>query len=403
MADRILIPDHTLLFWAGLEASFGAGPAAAPAATDAIRHISADLPLMRTRDVRVEDATGNRGSLPNIQGAVDPVALRILCPLRGAGTPTAKGPEFSPFLKAGGFAETVAANVATYIRSLTSTASTWLWGATSDGTVGQAYSGGVTTEIGLPDVGTNQARIEFAQQAARGATVYACKLAGPATAVATSLTLPATHGWVINGAPAWIQVTSADASKTEIMKVTAVVGTTATVVRAQGGTTAQTFALNDTIAAHVPARTLVNVPPIGEVGGGFQVDDGGGLVGRQFTKAGVVIQTGIDLLEKLALEIYRDGLSVGKYGDNASRLTADVTYTIGADGIAYLHRHADAKTLIAIAMAIGTVAGNRCTVTLPTAQIEELNAPFAADGPRKGTIIFAGKSTDGGDITLKFD
>lgn len=398
---RIPISDHLVALWSGSEAAFGAGPATVPVAADALRHISVDLPMPYARTVQVDDATGNRGRLPTIRGAYDPMALRLAWPLRGFGAGATTHPELHALLLAAGFQAQAQGGVISYRRKLSDPTSAWLWVAASDGTVGAMYAGIACTEIAMPNIGTDQARMELGLQAARGAMVYETTLASAVTNSGTTLQLSPGHGWVVAGCPAYIVVS--DDEDEEVMRVTAVSGNTATVVRNVTGSGAVAFAAGARVAAYYPDRQLVDLPPIGEVGGGFQINDGGGAAGRQFTSASLTIPTGVDLLEKPALEAYRDGLYAGRYGEDGVSLDVDVTYTVGSDGMAYLHRHADQGTILQVEATIGTQVRNRLRITLPKAQVNSLDAPTAADGPRTGTINFRAFSEDGSDVVLTWE
>lgn len=397
---RIPISDHLVALWSGSEAAFGVGPVL-PAAAHAIRHISVDLPMPFAREVAVEDATGHRGRLPSIRGAYDPMSIRLAWPLRGFEAGATTHPELHAILLAAGFEAEASGGAIIYRRKLSDPTSAWLYAAASDGTVGAMYAGIACTELAMPSLGTDQARLEAGLQAARGSTVYATELDDDLTDIATSLPLPAGHGWVIAGCPAWVVVS--DGENSEVMKVTAVSRIAATVERDADGEGAFAFSKGATIRAYFPERELPDVPPIGEVGGGFRVDDGGGLEGRQFTSASLTIQTGVDLLEKPALEEFRDGLFSQKYGDDAVALDLDVTYTVGSEGMAYLHRHADQGTHLEVECSVGTAARNKLRITLPTAQVSALDAPTAAEGPRQGTINIRGFSEDGNDIVLTWE
>lgn len=398
---RIPISDHLVALWSGSEATFGAGPATAPQPEHALRHISVDLPMPFARTVPVEDATGNRGRLPTIRGAYDPMAIRLSWPLRGFEAGDTTHPELHAILLAAGFEAQASGGAINYRRRLSDPTSAWIWAAASDGTVGAMYAGIACTELAMPSLGTDQARLEAGLQAARGAMVYATSLAASVTNSATTIQLPTGHGWVIAGCPAYIVVSDGEAA--EVMRVTAVTDTTATVVRNVGGGGAEAFASGAQVRAYFPERKLPDLPPIGEVGGGFRIDDGGGIQGRQFTSASLTIQTGVDLLEKPALEAYRDGLFSQKYGEDGVALDVDVTYTVGSEGMAYLHRHADQGTHLQVECTIGTQTRNRLRVSLPMAQVTALDAPTAADGPRMGTINIRGFSEDGGDVVLTWE
>lgn len=399
---RHLIPDHLQQIWVGLESTHGEGPADLPVAADAIDHISLDAPLMRRRVEANEEQTGNRGPKPSFRGAVDPVAVRILAYLRGSGS-AGTAPPVGKLLRAAGFTETVNVGVdVTYTRALEPEGSAWLWAAHRDGSEGRCYSGVAITEIQVPDAGTQAARIEVAGNAARGAAVYKTTVGtGGIDNQSTALPLAPGHGWTMSGAPAWIEVS--DGESTEIMKVTAVDGDVATVVRDVGGTGAVAFLAGDTISAYRPARSVPSTTPMQENLGGFTVDDGGGASGRKIVKASLTVRTGIDLLDKEAFSLNRQGNVAMRYGEDGAQLLCDVIYTRGSDGMVYLHAHADRATDLAVVMTLGSVPGNRAVIAMPRAQVVDIAAPDATDGPRKGTVTFGAFSTDGADISFKFN
>lgn len=397
---RELISDHLQQMWLGVESTFGVATSL-PVATDACDYISVDTAPTTKRVIPTADQTGNRGARAPIRGAFDPMALRVQMHLKGSGT-AGTAPDFGDLLKVAGFSETISDGTdVTYARALQPDKSAWIWLAHRDGTMGRCYAGVVGGEVSLPDIGVDAHKIEFALTSAYGSVVYKTALGASMDNSTTSMTLPAGHGWVIGNCPAFVQVSEGET--VEVMRVTALSGNTATVTRNADSVGAQTFTTAAVVKAYFPARTVTSAKPIGETQGSFTIDDGGGASGRKFVKAGLVMKTGVDLLDKEAFSENRQGLAAMRYGDDGARLTTDFIYGLGSEGVAYLHEKRNSGTSVALSLTIGSTAGNRCLVTIPAAQVVDLSAPDAADGPRKGTVIFGAYSDDGQDLTIKFN
>lgn len=395
--SRDLILDHLQQLYVGTEATFLAGPATYPLPADALDHISIDTAVPKKRVIPNADQTGNRGARAAIRGAYDPMSVRILAYLKGSGTATT-APDLAPLFKAAGFTETVGGSDVTYSRTLTPTTSAWVWAVTKDGSCGKMYAGMVEGEISIADMGVDAARIDFAGTAAASSVIYPAGLSGAVNTTATTLPLDPNHGWVIGGAPAFITVT--EGALVEVMKVTALSGDSATVVRNVDSGGADSFTAAATITAYVPpTRTVASTTPIGETEGSFTIS----AANKEIVKASLSIRTGLDLLDKEAFAETRQGMVPMRYGEEGARLTCDVVYTNGSEGISYLHGAQVAATSFALIATIGSTAGNRVVVTMPTAQVADINAPDGADGPRKGTVIFNAYSTDGADLTIKFN
>ncbi len=397
---RLPILDHTAQVYGGLEATFGAGPAAAPAAADALRFITFESELAARRLIPNAEQLGHRGMGPPILGGYDPTPIKMVAPLVGSGV-AATPPNIGRLLRAAGLLETVGADVL-YSRDANPAASAWLARAHKDGSFGQLLAGCLFDgDLAFPDLGTADARIELNGKATRASTVYRNKVAGAVAIGATALPL-AEKTWVLAGAPAFVEVT--EGANSEVMKVTAVDNSVtpavATVVRAQAATTAKAFTAAATVRPYAPAPVVPNTAAIGDPQVSLQVDLGAGLVGMQIVKAGLVIKPGLVLWEKEAGSEHILGFAPDRYGDDGCRLTLDAIYTTG-DGPAIFHRLRQDQTAIQAVVTVGNVAGNRMVATLPACRVVECNAPAGASGTRKGTIVLSAYGES--DVTLKFN
>jgi hypothetical protein len=398
---RTPILDHTRVLFAGLEASFGAGPAAAPAATDAQRHLSLDIPLPTRRLIPNAEITGHRGMNAGIQGAHDPVSIKATLPLIGSGSPTT-APPVGVFLKAAGFTETVAADV-TYTRTASPTASAWLTAVNKDGSFGVAVAGATFQEPSFPDLGANDSRIDLSGLGAKASAFYRNAVGVGGLAIgATALPL-AEKSWVHGGVDFYVTIT--DGTDSEVVKVTAVNNTTgvATIVRAQAGTSAAAWDAADAIVPYLPASaTTPSTVPVAEHLVSLAVDLGSGTPSAlKMIKASLSIKSAYAPWEKEAGSDHINGATVDRYGEDGCRATIDFLYTTGSDGASRLHAMRADQTATQVVITAGTTAGNRMIATLPTARITDCNAPMGAGGPRKGTVIATGYGES--DVTLKFN
>jgi hypothetical protein len=405
---RYLIRDHTQRLFGGLEATFGAGAAATLAATDAVRFISASLEETSRRYIANEEMTGNRGQKVGVNGAYEPLPVKVVIPLLGASAVDV-APDFAAWLKAAGLLETTSAGVhVNYARDPTGVTacdySAWLTSINADKSAADYYAGIPFQEIAIPGIGTNLARIEFTGQAAKASHFYQCTVGtGGITNVATALPLTAHHGLVHGGVDFLIEVT--DGTNTEVMKVTAVSGVTATVVRNVLAAGAFAFVSTDTIRAYCPAATVTADEQIGDRAGSLTLDDGagGGAINLDFYKADLVIHTGQELEEKQGFEEYRKRVISEKFSEDGVVFTVDMPFAAGSTGESYLHRLREDNTAVALVLTIGTVATDRVVITIPTAHIRSVKAPRAGTGARKGTVIFVAHSADGLDFSMKFN
>jgi hypothetical protein len=401
-----LIRDHSKRLFVGSEASFGAGPAAIIAATDACRHIEADITAAIKREIANDEATGNRGGYKPISGAVDPVSLGLKLPLVGSGTATT-APDFAPLLKAAGLTETVGGSDVTYAKDPTAATageySAWAALINADKSAADYFAGVAVQDVTLPSLGTQGARIEFGCMAARGSHMQRTVVGtGGISDVATSLPLGAGHGWIHNGVDFTVEIT--DGTNSERVKVTAIDATVspnvATITRAHDGGTSYAFAAGDTIRAFIPSSfTVSSQEIIGDRLGSITLNDGGGAVELEFYDGSLKVGTGHTLDEKPAFETYRQRVVASRY--QAPELEINHPLLAGTTGSAKVIRYAEDRTNVAAILTIGATAGNRLVVTLPTAVLTT-NAPRTGDGMRKATTIARGYSTTGADVTLAF-
>lgn len=408
MATRFLIRDHTQRLFGGLESTFGAGAPATLAATDAMRFVSASLEEASRRYIPNDEVTSNRGQKVGVNGAYEPLPLKVLMPLIGSGTVDV-APDFAAFMKAAGFLETTSGGA--YVKydrdptgATSDTYSAWLTSVNADKSAADYYAGIAIQEVSFPGIGTNLARIEFTGQATKASHFYQCTVgAGGITDIALSLPLTAHHGLVHGGVDFLIEVY--DGVNTEVMKVTAVSGNTATVVRNVLAAGAHAFVSTDTIRAYCPAATVSAQEQIGDRAGSLTLDDGagGGAINLDFYKADLAIRTGQELEEKQGFEDYRKRVVAERFSEDGCVFTIDVPFAAGPTGESYLHRLREDNTACALVLTIGATAADRVVVTIPTAQIRSVKAPRAGTGARKGTVIFVAHTADALDCSIKFN
>lgn len=387
-----LIPSELMQWWGGTESTFGAGGASNPAGADAFDHISADAgPLPGRSIIANAEKTGYRSSKSGFQGWYDPRTFRFTCYLRGSGTNTT-ATDWAFLLKAAGFTETVGGSSVAYARTLDPTASNvsaWFWGATSGGEVGRSLGGCIVSQVSI--TAENEARIEFTGEAAETSIVHKTTLGANVTAGASTLTLATGHGWVVDSgsAPVYVKINS------EVFKVTAVSGVTATL----SGTAAGNHTSGDAVLAYVPARTVATTSPISSVL--FAFDLNAGAEDLQFEKLSVAIKSGGRLIDKEAGELFRTGYVFERPGADAVRYTVDAHFTVGSSSIAKLAGYFAAKTSKSVLATIGTAAGNIFELASTDAEIIEApSAPEIDNGPVKGTFIFQGHSATGADVAF---
>lgn len=398
------ILEHSRRTYVGNEASFGAGPAAIIAATDAVRHHGVDIASPAARRVPNMEITATRGNKKATRGRFDAFPFKGSFVLAGSGNP-ATPPDFGPFLKASGFTETIGATVV-YSRTDAPTTSAWFAAVNRDGSRGVFLAGLIIQKILIPDIGTKNHTIDFEGIAARASEAYATVVGtGGIDAVALSLPLAVKNGWVHKGANFAIEVD--DGVNTERMLVTAVDQTVtppvATVTRAYGGGAASAFVAGSTIRIYSAGATVSAENPIAENGGSFSIDDGSGAFTQKFTKAGIEIATGLELDDPPGLDSYISGFYCTRYGEEGARITTDWMYRAGDDGVAWLHDKRERAVDIDLALTIGNVAGNRLVVDADTCEVVDVQAPRIPDGQARGTVVFGPyNASTGADIQLTF-
>lgn len=396
-----LTRDNLARLFAVSEASYAAGWAAIVAATDGLRHISVDASEPVREIIANDEMTGNRGGAAPISGALGAKQLDLLLPLVGSGTATTP-PDMAPLLKACGFTETVGGSDVTYARDpLAATAGEYsaaLQLVNADKSAGDFYGGVAVQSIEIPALGTQGARVQVRAQATRQSAMQRTVVGtGGITNVATSLPLAANHGMVHNGIDFPIEVT--DGVNTERMKVTAIDTTVtpnvATVARSYDSGTAYSFVAGDTIRAFVPSSfTVSSQEIIGDRLGSLTVD-GADL---EFYDGTLRIPTGHEHDRKPAFESYPQRVVVTRYGPPELEVNIPL---LGNSLASLLRRKAEDQSNVAIVLTIGSVAGNRLVVNMPTARVR-FSAPRNSEGLRKATVIFSGYATTGADMTLVF-
>lgn len=405
MSLGTLVLEHTRRVFCGTEAVFGAGKATILVAADAVRHYSVETPLCKRRRVTNAEVVGNRGGKKAGRGRFEAQPWKLSMPLIGSGA-AATPPDFADLLKCGGFTETIGASVV-YSRTAIPATAGWLAIVNSDGSMATYLAGLITKKLALPDLGTDNAKLDLEGQAAKGAVIYQTMVGtGGITSIAVSLPLAAKNGWVIRGTKPVIAVT--EGANTELMQVSAVDQTVtppvATVVRDFGATGAFAFTVAATVKAYCPAATVTTEVPIEERLGSFTINDGGGAEARTFIKAGVEINCGVELLDPPGLSEFIEGMQPVRYGDDGARVNCDFLYTAGASGVAYLHECSDRNVDCDLVLTVGAVAGNRMVLDADTCEVVDVNAPAIAQGQRKGTAIFGPyNSATGADLTLTFN
>jgi hypothetical protein len=411
---RSPISNHRFLVWGGSESTFAAGPSSSsgPAATDGYDFVTIDAPFQTRGIIPNADMTGYSTKKQPTTGSYDPVNWSVTLQLRGSGT-AATAPDFAHLLKAASLTETVGGSDVSYTRSESGATSAWNWSATADGSIGICHAGIGIGEINVPDLGSDNTRIQFSGQAALASVMYQCNVGtGGITNVATSLPLETGHGWVVAGtAPLYISVS--EGGNTEVMKVTAFTAGSpdaVTVTRNILSAGAFAFTTAATISAYVPSQTKASTAPISAYRGGFTVNlASGGANNMEFTRANLSVKTGVEMWDKEFGNEQRAGLLKTSLPDDAVRLNCDVVYTLGTagtDGVARLHYAKQAQTDVAWILTCGSVTGNRLVITASDGNVADISAPLVGDGPMRGTVIFGAydaSTPTGTDVTLKFD
>lgn len=374
------ILDQGMQWWCGKEATFGAGPASAPSATDAFIHEAIDLGNYPSpAHYAIGDKTGFQSFRPDIAGPVDPLALQIQMAARPAGSAAAP-PQYGALLEAGGFAQ----SAGSYVPSFGSDDTAWLWGANRDGTVGHCFTGVAVQQI-VYSGGDQHARLQFTAQAARGAVVYRTKLAAAASIGATSLQLEPGHGWVILGAPAWVKIGS------QTVKVTGVNGNTATVA----ALTAAASSGDDVIPAFFD-RVENDSDPVAEQD--LLVDIDGGAEDIYVTTFELTIATGRELRAKESNSRFRRGVISTRPAERVT-FQAELIYDTDA---AKLHAYVAALAQKELLARIGPSGGRRIEFSCPHIQLKPFAAPEGAEGARMATITGRAYALDGADITISY-
>ena len=384
-----IIENHLFQLWGGNEATFGAGPASNPAATDAFDHITFD-PGQTPGQSLVPNAekNGTRSMGAPLQSFHDPRPFKVEVHARGSGVATtAIDPAF--LLKAGGFTETVGGSSVDYARTLSPATSAWLWSVSANGELGLSYAGAVVGEFGVQveDI----ARLSFSGEAAKVSICDKTTIAANILLGASSFTLTANHGWVVlsGGAPVWVTINS------ETVKVISVSGVTATI----SGTFAGPHTSGDAVSPFVPSsRTVSAATPVSAVNCLLDINAGSEEIA--VLKWSATIKTGVRLLDKEVHATFRSGMIGERTPDDAARIQADLYYTAqsGSSKLAALFA---AQTTKSVRASVGETSGNILRLNMTTAKVvSPLSIPESDSGPRIATIELAGYSATGVDVAV---